>query len=231
MKRFFLIALAIISLDTNAQATDSLPEVQRTIKVTDPFYREDQFYIGLTHSILLQDLPGFSQQSLALGSSFGFLRDIPVNKQRTMAIAPGFGFAMYNLRHNLALIDSETNDFYIDEHLTRNVQKATYLEIPIEFRWRTSKVHSHKFWRIYTGVKYSYLLNSSTKYQGYFGEINYKKNSLVSKSNLGIYVSAGFNTWNFYAYYGFTPLYKKGTADADRGHLNMLNLGLMFYIL
>src|SRR5690554_4928767 len=73
MKRFFLIALAIISLDTNAQATDSLPEVQRTIKVTDPFYREDQFYIGLTHSILLQDLPGFSQQSLALGSSFGFL--------------------------------------------------------------------------------------------------------------------------------------------------------------
>src|SRR5690554_6622602 len=133
MKRFFLIALAIISLDTNAQATDSLPEVQRTIKVTDPFYREDQFYIGLTHSILLQDLPGFSQQSLALGSSFGFLRDIPVNKQRTMAIAPGFGFAMYNLRHNLALIDSETNDFYIDEHLTRNVQKRLTSKYPSNF--------------------------------------------------------------------------------------------------
>src|SRR5690554_6511465 len=129
MKRFFLIALAIISLDTNAQATDSLPEVQRTIKVTDPFYREDQFYIGLTHSILLQDLPGFSQQSLALGSSFGFLRDIPVNKQRTMAIAPGFGFAMYNLRHNLALIDSETNDFYIDrsEEHTSELQSRPHL--------------------------------------------------------------------------------------------------------
>ncbi len=231
MKRIFFIAFSLISLTVNAQATDSLPEVLRTIKVTDPFYREDQFYVGLTHSIFLQTPNDFSQQSVSLGTSFGFLRDIPINQQRTVSIAPGIGLALNNFKHNLALIDPEINDISVDQHFIKNVQKATYLEIPLEIRWRTSKVHSHKFWRIYTGIKYSYLLNSSSKYEGYFGKIDHKKNPLISKSNIGIYVAAGFNTWNFYAYYGFKPLYKKNTVSQDKDHLNVLNLGLMFYIL
>lgn len=231
MKRFFFIAILLLSLSAQAQATDNLPEVQRTIKVTDPFYREDQFYIGLTHSIFMNTNDDFSQQSVSLGSSFGFLRDFPINQQRTLSIAPGLGFALYNFKHNAALINPTLNDITIDKHFEKNVQKASYLEIPVEIRWRTSKVHSHKFWRVYTGIKYSYLLSSASKYEGYFGKIEHKKNPLLSKSNIGIYVSAGFNTWNFYAYYGFTPLYKKGTLNQDTNRLNILNLGLMFYIL
>lgn len=231
MKRLFFIAISLLPLTVHAQATDSLPEVQRTIKVTDPFYREDQFYVGLTHSVFMKTAADFSQQSVSLGSSFGFLRDFPINQQRTVSIAPGLGFALYNFKHNAALIDPILNDITIDKHFAKNVQKASYLEVPIEIRWRTSKVHSHKFWRIYTGIKYSYLLNSSSKYEGYFGKIEHKRNPLISKSNIGVYVSAGFNTWNFYAYYGLTPLYKKGTLNQDTSQLNVLNLGLMFYIL
>ena len=48
--------------------------------------------------------------------------------------------------------------FEFDNNPKKNVQKLSYIEIPFEIRWRTSKVHSHKFWRIYSGVKYSYLL-------------------------------------------------------------------------
>lgn len=231
MRRILIFLITLFSLNTFAQATDSLPEVERTIKVTDPFYREDQFYIGITHSLLTNKPEGFSQQSISIGTNFGFLRDIPLNKQRTIAIAPGAGLAFYNLRHNLVLLDEQTSDFFIEDNVSKNVQKLTYLEIPVEFRWRTSKVHSHKFWRVYTGIKYSYLLNSKLKYEGDFGTINQKKNDLLSKSNIGVYVSAGFNTWNFYAYYGFKPLYEKGKVNATGNYLNMINVGLMFYIL
>lgn len=231
MKRILFIAFLMVSFNFYGQATDTLPEVKRTIKVTDPFYREDQFYIGITHSILNKKPEGFGQRSISAGTSFGFLRDIPINKQRTVAIAPGFGFAFYNLRHNMGLINPEINDFVIESGLTRNVQKLTYFEIPLEIRWRNSKMHSHKFWRVYTGIKYSYLLHSSTKYEGYYGKLNFKNNDLVSNSNIGVYVSAGFNTWNFYAYYGFKPLYKKDIVTPDESYLNMINVGLMFYIL
>lgn len=230
MKVILGILTFLLSVTAFSQAIDSLPVLERTIKVTDPFYREDHFYVGVTHSILLNKPDGFSQRSISIGTNFGFLRDIPVNKQRTVSIAPGVGFAFYNLRHNYALLNDGVLTFTIDSNPKKNVQKLSYLEIPIEFRWRTSKVHSHKFWRVYTGLKYSYLLNSTSKYEGDLGQFTFKNNKFFSKSNLGVYVSAGFNTWNFYAYYGFKPLYNKDVID-NQSHFNMLNLGLMFYIL
>ena len=231
MRVFKYIAFLLFSLSAFSQAKDSLPELDKTIKVTDPFYREDQIYFGVTHSLITNKPNNFSPNSISIGTNFGLLRDIPINKQRTFAVAPGIGMAMYNLRNNLVLVDMEKYEFEIDNNTaSKNVQKLTYLEIPIEFRWRTSKVHSHKFWRVYTGVKYSYLLNSKTKYDGDLGSFNYNNKSLLEKSNLGVYVSAGFNTWNLYAYYGFKPLYTKNTQLSD-SRLNMINVGLMFYIL
>ena len=231
MKTFFSSIFLLVSLTIFAQATDSLPEVERTVKVTDPFYREDQFYVGITHSLLMQKPKGFGQRSISVGTNFGFLRDIPVNKKRTVAIAPGAGFAFYNLRHNFAALNPATNDVVIDNNASKNIQNLTYFEIPIELRWRTSKVYSHKFWRIYAGIKYSYLLSSKSKYEGYYGNVTLKNSNMLSKSNLGVYMSVGFNTWNLYAYYGFKPLYDKGTANPNEPYLNMINLGLMFYIL
>lgn len=219
-----------VSFQVFSQATDSLPALERTIKVTDPFYREDQFYVGVTHTMLRNQPDHFSQRSISIGTNFGFLRDFPINKQRTFSIAPGVGFALYNLRHNLALINQDQPAFEFDNNPQKNVQKLSYIEIPIEFRWRTSKVHSHKFWRVYSGLKYSYLLNGTSKYEGVFGSGTFKNKDLFERSNIGVYVSAGFNTWNFYAYYGFKPLFNKEVLDNDR-HFNMLNLGLMFYIL
>jgi hypothetical protein len=36
--------------------------------------------------------------------------------------------------------------------------KFTVIRVPLEFRWRSSTFESYKFWRIYGGVKFSYLL-------------------------------------------------------------------------
>jgi hypothetical protein len=49
---------------------------------------------------------------------------------------------------------------YIDAETTYNKNKFSQLsiDVPLEFRWRTSTYASHKFWRIYGGLKLSYLL-------------------------------------------------------------------------
>lgn len=231
MKTFFISIVLLVTFAANAQETDRLPSVERTVKVTDPFYREDQFYVGLTHSLFTQKPAGFKQRSISIGTSFGFLRDIPLNQKRTIAIAPGAGFAFYNFRQNFAVLNPATHDVVVDSNADKNIQNLSYVEIPLELRWRSSKVYTHKFWRIYAGIKYSYLLNSKSKYEGYYGKATIKNSNLLSQSNLGVYMSVGFNTWNLYAYYGFKPLYDKGTANPNEPYLNMINLGLMFYIL
>lgn len=212
-----------------AQEQDSIPAIERTVSVDDDFYREDQIYFGISHSILTNRPSGFKPNSFSTGISFGLLRDFPINKRRNIAIAPGVGIVFFNLRNNLN-VSQDNLQYYINSDYTKNVQNLTYLEIPIEFRWRTSTKYSHKFWRIYTGIKYSYLLKDTQKYEGPLGKYKLKSNPDYNKSILGAYVSAGFNTWNVYAYYGFNPIFKKDKLP-DNKSLNFFNVGLMFYIL
>lgn len=213
-----------------AQVNDSIARGERTVKVNDPFYREDQFYLGITHSIYLDTPSGFNQNGISTGFQAGFVRDIPINKQRNWAIATGVGLSTFNMRTNLLVLNPNMGDYEINSNYDRNKQNHYFLDIPLEIRWRTSHRFSHKFWRIYTGVRYSYLLGSSSIYKGYYGEIKHSKDILLNTSQLGAYVSAGFNTWNFHAYYGFTPLYKSGSISESHS-IHTLHVGLMFYIL
>ena len=229
MMKFYLFILLFFSTIGFAQVQDSIPAIERTVDVDDPKYREDQIYFGITHSILTNKPDGYKPNSFSTGISFGFLRDFPVNKRRNIAIAPGVGIAFYNLRNNLSVSDDGMS-YYVDSNYNKNVQNLTYLEIPIEFRWRTSTMESHKFWRIYAGVKYSYLLRDVSKYDGPFGKYDVKSNPDYNKNIIGTYISAGFNTWNIYAYYGFNPIFKKDVF-VDKKSLNFFNVGLMFYIL
>jgi len=42
----------------------------------------------------------------------------------------------------------------------------------------------------------------------------------------------GWNTWNFYAYYGLNPLLKSSAQIDNKAiDMNTTNFGLMFYIL
>lgn len=227
--KYYFYFLLLFSNFTWAQVQDSIPVIERTVSVDDDKYREDQFYFGITHSLMTETPSGYKPNSFSTGISFGFLRDFPLNKRRNVAIAPGAGLVFYNLRNNLTF-NAEGNGYFVNSDYTKNVHNLTYLEIPLEFRWRTSTEYSHKFWRIYVGIKYSHLIHDRSKYNGEFGKYNIKNSSNYNKNIFGAYVSAGFNTWNIYAYYGFNPIIKKEVFDNNTS-MNFFNLGLMFYIL
>jgi len=229
MKKIWFILLVALTANIGfAQSDEDENKEERTVLVDDPYYREDHFYIGISHSILQDKPQGFSQNSLSPNVVFGFLRDIPVNEQRNWAIAPGLGLSYQSVRSNFAHLSHESNDYQIVEDYNTNKLNTWYLDIPVEFRWRTSTMYSHKFWRIYVGVKYSYLIHSKSIYEGELGNIDIKNNPDLNKSLFGMYVSGGFNTWNAYVYYGFSPIYKENNYSQ---RLRYLNIGLMFYIL
>lgn len=225
----FLISFSYSFSQTGNELMDSLVK-------PDPKYREDQFYAGLTYNLLQSKPSGFSQNSFSTGLNFGFLRDMPVNKARTYSIAAGIGYSYNNMKHNLKVHNVNnviTYGVVPKRDIDNNKLVLHYIDFPIEFRWRNSDSISHKFWRIYTGVKLSYLVSSKSQFEsGDTGKITIRNNSDINNFTYGAYISAGYNTWNIYAYYGLTPIFKSAfLPNGEKIKLNSVNLGLMFYIL
>jgi hypothetical protein len=201
----------------------------------DSLYREDQFYFGISYNILQNEPPGVSQNSFSTGINIGFLRDFPINRSRTIAIAPGLGFSYSNYKQNLiiqkkeGLIDYSVANF--DMPFDNNKLAMYFIDVPIELRWRTSTFESHKFWRFYTGIKFSYLLNSRSRFTSINSNFIVDNNKDINKLQYGVYLSSGWNSWNAYVYYGLNPIFDKAQISSKPIEINSLNIGIIFYIL
>jgi len=224
----FLLALSVFSQEK--ASAENAPKVK-----IDSLYREDQFYFGFTLNTLQNKPVGLTQDKFSSGFSTGFLRDFPINKKRTIAIAPGLGFSYNNYNQNLKI--EETNQILvytiIDPNITYNKNRFTQflVDVPIEFRWRTSTFESHKFWRIYGGFKMSYLIYDKSVYEDDLGKIVVANNKDFDKFQYGTYLSAGYNTINVYVYYGLNSLFQSAKTNTESIDMNSFNVGIMFYIL
>jgi hypothetical protein len=206
------------------------------IIAVDSLYREDQFYLGFTYNSLLNKPDAISQNKFSSGIELGFFRDMPINKSRTFAIAAGLGFSYDRCFHNLLITKTDQLISYSTlgsaNNTSKNRQDQFYVDVPLEFRWRTSTPESHEFWRIYAGVKLSYLIHD--KYSHIDNDSNYhiSGNSDLNQLQFKAYMAFGYNTWNFYVNYGLTPFFKSSAKiNGEALGMRTINLGLMFYIL
>ncbi|SHF91597.1 hypothetical protein SAMN05443549_101814 [Flavobacterium fluvii] len=228
---YFLFLFVLPVFSQEKANTGNVPKVK-----IDSLYREDQFYFSFTLNTL-QDKPvGLTQDKFSSGFSLGFLRDMPVNKRRNVAIAPGLGFTINSYNQNMAITQSNGTTVYtIIDPLTdfnKNRFSQFSVDVPVEFRWRSSTFEGHKFWRIYGGFKMSYLIYDKSVYEDDQGKIVVTNNKDFNKFQYGAYIASGFNTVNIYAYYGLNSLFQSPkTNDGVTINMNMLNIGIMFYIL
>jgi len=224
--RLFYLLFLLVSL-SNAQErrNDSIP-------FEDSKYREDQFYVGFTYNFINNKPVNISQQGFSGGFQLGFIRDFPINKKRNIAFGLGLGYATNSYNHNLLIQDNQYS--VLDNNVSgysKNKLNIHVVEFPIQFRWRTSTATSHKFWRVYTGLKLSYVFNSIVKHKGEIGDFKLKNPTDIQKLQADLDLSFGWNTWNFYLSYGLQPLLKD-TAKLNGASIEMstIKFGLLFYI-
>jgi len=226
----FTIFLGLVSFTILAQDT------LRNTSV-DSLYREDQFYVGVTYNVPL-DLPsGANIRGLSGGVQLGFVRDMPINKQRNIAIALGAGVAIDQFGQNIFIdqnSNGETTFSVLDEDVdfSRNRFNMALVEVPIEFRWRTSTPSNYKFWRVYAGfrVGYAYWYRATFKQPG--NNVNQTKIPEFDPLRLSATLSFGYNTFNFFASYSINPFFKDAfTVGGEAVDFRTLKIGLMFYIL
>ncbi|MFP4844235.1 porin family protein [Winogradskyella sp. PE311] len=228
MKNWILVLILFIGFIGYAQSNDNVDLYAS--------YREDQFYASVTYNLLNDKLEGVSQNGFSSGIHFGFIRDMPVNDRRNLAIGIGVGISSNSYNQNVSILETNNNITYniIDEDEV-NVSKnkfTTYLvEVPFEFRWRTSTSTDYNFWRIYTGFKLGYLLYNSSKYKSDNGNQNLSNIDNFNNIQYGITLSAGYGTWNFHAYYGLNPIFNNVKLSERTLDISSFKIGLMFYIL
>ncbi|MCB4806857.1 PorT family protein [Tamlana sp. 62-3] len=205
-------------------------------KEIDSLYKEDQFYASITYNVLHHVPDDLAQSGFSLGFHAGFIKDMPVNKRRTVAIGIGLGYSTNSFNQNLLINKNSDNTFeyeIVDEDdFTKNKFSNHLIELPIEFRWRTSTATDYSFWRLYAGFKLGYMLLNNTKYSGDLGNIKYSNIDVFNKFQYGLTLSAGYNTWNFCVYYGLNPIFKEASlSDNTTREMTDIKLGLIFYIL
>ncbi|MHA7942210.1 porin family protein [Formosa sp. 3Alg 14/1] len=239
MKKYCIL-LFILSFGI-PEACFSQEDISIPTTVIDSLYKEDQFYFGLTYNILVKLPSGVQQTGFSLGLQGGFIKDMPLNKRRNIAIGIGLGYSYNSYNQNIGIIkdsNNEANYFVLDDtyefDYSRNNFYQHAIELPIEFRWRTSTASSYRFWRVYTGFKVGYVFSHISNFKGEVGSLRYNDIEGFNDLQYGLTLSAGYNTWNFYVYYALNPMFNDDVKTALKGEsidMSAIKLGLIFYIL
>lgn len=227
MRNIFSLLFFSIVLGSNTLAQDSLS--------LDKKYLEDQFYVGITYNFLLNKPSNVTQRNLSYGLQGGFIKDIPLNLKGTIAVGAGIGFALNTYYSNLRVtevIDVITYDVLgSDINFKRNKLETHIIEFPIEFRWRDSTPEEYKFWRIYAGMKFGYIIGARSKFRGDTENTSFF-NTDVRNFQYGLTFNFGYNTFNIHAYYSLNKLFDDNILiDSEYIVMKPLRIGLIFYIL
>jgi len=203
----------------------------------DDKYVEDQFYFGINYNLLVSAPDNASQSSFSYGIMGGFIKDIPINKRRNIGFGIGVGLSFNAIYSDLLATQADNGSISYqivpdDISYNRNNLTMNFVEFPIEFRWRSSKADDYRFWRIYSGIKLSYLISGNSKFVADTETIKFS-NKDIRDMQYGVYFSFGYNTWNFYAQYDLSNIFEDNTytIDGDLMDTQIFKAGLIFYIL
>lgn len=233
-----LRALKIIFFVWCCMVSHTVRGQQDTIVVVEPDtkYFEDQFYFGVNYNVLVGAPKGIGQNSFSSGIMGGFIKDFPINKRRNIGFGLGVGLSINTIYSDL-MATKKVNGIISyqevpdDVDYNRNKLSMHFVEFPIEFRWRSSRAEDYRFWRIYSGVRLQYLFSGRSKFVTDTERVSFS-NGDVRDFQYGIYVSFGYNTWNFYAQYNFSNIFEDNRylTTGEPLDINIVKAGLIFYI-
>ena len=151
-------------------------------KEVDSLYREDQFYAGIVYNMLDNKPVGVTQSGFSFGFHFGFIRDMPINQARNIAFGIGLGYSTNGYNQNILMTRGDGDKFNYtllegSDTYSKNKFNTHVIEVPIQFRWRTSTPSEYTFWRIYAGFKIGYVVSNISKYKGDLGNIKHYNNT------------------------------------------------------
>lgn len=218
----FLIALLMGSVAFVANAQDTL-SVNSSGKSTEEVKKQinkakDRLVFDFTADILLNRPDSVEMKGLSRGFNVYFMYDLPLGKSR-FSIAPGLGIGTsnYYFRSSLSQDSIGTTFTRISDDIDFKKSKIglTYVDIPLEFRFRSKPNKKGSSWKLAAGFKAGLLIQNKWKYKGedlsnngeqvkfkVFGDDN------LNRFRYGATIRGGYGMLNAFVYYSLSDLFK-----------------------
>jgi len=204
----------------------SCVKAQSDSTFVDNKYLEDQIYLNLTYISLLNTPPPISQSGFSFGLGGGFIKDLPVNSRRNVAFGVGLGYGFNNYYFNVRFENEDPNE---DKTTLNSKIMLHVVELPLEFRFRTSTATRYKFWRFYPGFKISYVFAENLSL-GKDADFEVEGVAQYNDFLYGLTFSAGYNKWNIHLYYGLNDLITNADENDYEFAITDFRIGLVFYV-
>lgn len=225
MKKYTYLLL-LFFFATSLQAFAQEETIETTVETTDDFIEfkkninksKDRLVIDLSYDMLLNLPDSIKTSGFSRGFNAYFTYDIVLGKSK-FSVAPGIGIGNNNYFMNYE-IDSDSIGTYFnkisdDIDVKKSKIALSYIDIPLELRFRSTPNKKGSSWKLAAGIKAGMMIQNKWKYKGedpYVedgGSIKFKKYEIenINKFRYGVMMRGGYGMWNVFAYYSLSDVF------------------------
>lgn len=191
--------------------------------------REHDWFSYDISTLLLQSTPaGYEQQGWSNGHTLSFMKDILLGKSR-FSVGVGLAYTSHNFKSNTRIsVDENTGEASFtllnsdSVSYQRNKLNAKYVEIPVEFRFRTKPNDNGRFLRVYLGFRGGVRFSSYSLFENDDTQVRYYHPAELNRWSAGTYFKLGYGAVSLYGYYSLLPLFDYDTPQSlPAGQINL----------
>jgi hypothetical protein len=226
MKKFFLaVAVLFVSILVKAQETEEsktatgiAQETVANVKAKYPGSR-DRIVVDLCFDQWIHNANGVKVKWHSRGFNAYFMYDVLLGKKKKLfSVAPGVGISTSNIFNNAQLAEDTAagTDLVVrTDDYKRNKLGLTYVDIPVELRFRSTPNAKNKSWKFALGFKAGVLIDSKTKVKqedanGNMKTFKEKRYVDLNRFRYGATVRFGYGPFNVFGFYSLAKLFDKG---------------------
>jgi hypothetical protein len=213
-KIFFTLGLMVFTLSVFAQ--EAMNKAMSSVTRSRDFLVVSLTYDGWANK------PDSVSTGFNRGFNIAFMYDFPINKTNlSLAAGLGIGTSGVFLKNHVLNMDDGTTDvakFSSDNSFKKYKVATTYLELPLELRYRSVPDNANKGFKLALGVKIGNLMNAHTKERSDLGGArNTEKIANKRFFNSWRYAATariGLGNFALFGSYNLNPLFKdNGNID------------------
>jgi hypothetical protein len=226
--KHFVTALFAIVIFFNALAQQVATDTTvNTIKEASAAIKEktggsrDRIVVELTFDNWIHNEKNLKVKWHSRGFNAYFMYDIQLGKKKLFAVAPGLGIGTSSIFTNSALVEVadslgggslmvERTDSY-----KKNKLGLTYLDIPVELRFRSKPNAKNKSFKVAAGFKAGFLIDGKTKVKqedadGNMKVYKEKRYDDLNRFRYGATFRVGYGPFSIIGYYSLAKIFEKG---------------------
>lgn len=155
-----------------------------------------------------------------------------LGKKSHFSFGYGVGFSNFNYHNNLRITTTPSSgaQYYwlpADSNYTKNTFSTSFIDVPLELRYRSSATKNGRYFRLYFGALAGIRVNSKSHFV--VGDYSVKHHNLsdLPRWHYGLYARTGFWVFNLYVCYNLNPTFAKTPASfTDLSGMHSLQVGL-----